>query len=68
VLGWYSPRFGTRVPATALVGSGSLDGELVLATSLDLAATRQAEVERQLVAATDGSAGTTATTQQEGRR
>ncbi|MDU0313001.1 alginate lyase family protein [Phycicoccus sp. M110.8] len=68
VVGWYSPRFGARVPATTLVGSGALDGELVLATTLDLAATRQAEAQRQLVGVTDAGAGTTATARQEGRR
>ncbi|GAB3443564.1 alginate lyase family protein [Phycicoccus ginsengisoli] len=39
VRGWYSPRFGTRVPTSTLVGSGYVDGELVLTTTLDLADT-----------------------------
>jgi hypothetical protein len=68
VLGWYSPRFGERVPTTTLVGSGSLDGELVLTTSLDLAATRDLEATHQLVGATDGGTRTPTTTRQEGRR
>jgi hypothetical protein len=34
VLGWYSPRFGQRVPCTTLVGSGAWHGELVLTTVL----------------------------------
>jgi hypothetical protein len=35
VLGWYSPRFGERVPATTLVGSGALEHSLELRTTLD---------------------------------
>jgi hypothetical protein len=35
-LGWYSPRFGTRVPTTTLVGEGSFTGTLTLRTVLDL--------------------------------
>jgi hypothetical protein len=38
VLGWYSPRFGGRVPSTTLVGSGTWTGRLVLRTVLDLSA------------------------------
>jgi hypothetical protein len=34
VLGWYSPRFGQRVPCTTLMGSGAFSGELVLTTLL----------------------------------
>ena len=30
--GWYSPRFGERVPATTLVGVGSWSGRLTLRT------------------------------------
>lgn len=37
VLGWYSPRFGERVPATSLIGAGRLEGVLELCTVLDLA-------------------------------
>ena len=37
VLGWYSPRFGVRVPTTTLVGSGSWVGALALQTVLELA-------------------------------
>jgi len=36
VLGWYSPRFGVRVPTTTLVGSGSWSGVLRLRTVLEL--------------------------------
>ena len=34
VLGWYSPRFGTRVATTTLVGTGAFDETLVLRTDL----------------------------------
>jgi hypothetical protein len=34
VLGWYSPRFGVRVPTTTLVGSAELDGVLTMRTTL----------------------------------
>jgi hypothetical protein len=33
-LGWYSPGFGERVPATTLVGVGAVDGCLKLGTEL----------------------------------
>jgi hypothetical protein len=36
VLGWYSPRFGERVPTTALVGEGELDSSLELRSDLVL--------------------------------
>jgi hypothetical protein len=36
VLGWYSPRFGEKVPTTTLLGNGSLEGRLELRTSLAL--------------------------------
>ena len=36
VAGWYSPRFGVRVPSTTLVGSGSWSGTLALRTDLRL--------------------------------
>jgi hypothetical protein len=39
VLGWYSPRFGVRVPTTTLVGSGSWRGTLTLHTALEMAGT-----------------------------
>ena len=35
-LGWHSPRFGTRVATTTLVGEGSFTGTLTLRTVLDL--------------------------------
>jgi hypothetical protein len=35
-LGWYSPRFGTRVATTTLVGEGTFTGTLTLRTVLDL--------------------------------
>ena len=34
MLGWYSPRFGERVPSTTLVGVGVVDGCLTLCTEL----------------------------------
>jgi hypothetical protein len=37
VLGWYSPRFGSRVPTTTLVGAGSWTSTLELRTALVLA-------------------------------
>jgi hypothetical protein len=33
-LGWYSPRFGRRVPSTTLVGSGKVQGTQLLVTEL----------------------------------
>ncbi|HSJ19701.1 MAG TPA: alginate lyase family protein [Nocardioidaceae bacterium] len=36
VLGWYSPRFGERVPTTALVGEGELGSSLELRSVLVL--------------------------------
>ena len=33
-LGWYSPRFGVRVPSTTLVGVGEWSGSLTLRTDL----------------------------------
>lgn len=36
VLGWYSARFGERVPTTAVVGSGAWTGGLTLRTVLEL--------------------------------
>lgn len=35
ILGWYSPRFGERVPAVTLVGSGILRDQLELCTALE---------------------------------
>lgn len=35
-LGWYSPRFGTRVPSTTLVGVGEWQGLLELRSTLHL--------------------------------
>lgn len=37
VLGWYSPRFGERVPSPSLVGIGVWSGTMTLRTSLTLA-------------------------------
>lgn len=34
VLGWYSPRFGTRVPTTVLVGTGLITGPREITTAL----------------------------------
>ena len=36
ILGWYSPRFGERVPSTSLVGAGAWTGCLRLVTVLEL--------------------------------
>lgn len=38
-LGWYSPRFGQRVPTTTLLGSGPCDGTLDLLAELDFGQT-----------------------------
>lgn len=35
VLGWYSPRFGERVPTTTLVGAGEVHGRVELRTTFD---------------------------------
>ena len=35
VLGWYSPRFGERVPTTTLIGSGALEDSVELRSTLD---------------------------------
>jgi hypothetical protein len=37
VLGWYSPRFGERVPSTTLVGAGAWTGQLELTTVVQVA-------------------------------
>jgi hypothetical protein len=34
--GWYSPRFGYRVPATSLVGNGMATSSTCLITDLEL--------------------------------
>jgi hypothetical protein len=39
ILGWYSPRFGERVPSTTLVGTGVWTGTLSLRTVLQLLGT-----------------------------
>jgi len=36
ILGWYSPRFGCRVPATSLVGHGTASSSIRLVTELEL--------------------------------
>jgi hypothetical protein len=48
LLGWYSPRFGVRVPTTTLVGAGSWTGVLTLRTVLEAseAGTGTARAER----------------------
>ena len=40
ILGWYSPRFGERVPTTTLLGTGTVEGSLELLTTLDFAPDR----------------------------
>jgi hypothetical protein len=39
ILGWYSPRFGERVPSTSLVGAGAWTGRIRLTTVLQLSDT-----------------------------
>ena len=41
ILGWYSPRFGERVPTTTLLGAGTVEGSLELLTTLDFAPDRE---------------------------
>ncbi|MFC5729983.1 MULTISPECIES: alginate lyase family protein [Nocardioides] len=41
-LGWYSPRFGAKVPTTVLVGAGVVHGACELTTSLAFATVRRA--------------------------
>lgn len=36
IMGWYSPRFGARVPTTTLVGVGEVHGNVELRTTLEL--------------------------------
>jgi hypothetical protein len=36
VIGWYSPRFGSRIPATSLVGRGMTASTTRLVTKLEL--------------------------------
>ena len=36
VVGWYSPRFGARVPATSLIGRGMAASSTRLVTELEL--------------------------------
>lgn len=38
-LGWYSPKFGVRVPVTALLGAGTIGGNDVLLTTVQFLAT-----------------------------
>ncbi len=40
VLGWYSPGFGRKVPATDIIGVGVLGGPTTLHTQLDFSPTR----------------------------
>jgi len=35
--GWYSPRFGERIPATSLIGEGLMSGEEILETWFEVA-------------------------------
>ena len=37
VAGWYSPRFGERIPATSLIGEGLLSGEVTMETLFEVA-------------------------------
>ena len=36
IAGWYSPRFGSRVPATSLIGRGFVSPSISLTTELEL--------------------------------
>jgi hypothetical protein len=36
VAGWYSPRFGTRVPATSLIGRGNATSTTSIVTEVEL--------------------------------
>ena len=36
ILGWYSPGFGRRVPATSLLGGGTRSSSTRLVTTLEL--------------------------------
>ena len=35
--GWYSPRFGERVPATSLIGEGLMSGGVTVETRFEVA-------------------------------
>jgi len=35
--GWYSPRFGERIPATSLIGEGLMSGEETVETWFEVA-------------------------------
>jgi hypothetical protein len=37
VAGWYSPRFGERMPATSLIGEGVMSGEVTVETRFEVA-------------------------------
>jgi hypothetical protein len=37
IAGWYSPRFGERIPATSLIGEGLLSGEVTMETLFEVA-------------------------------
>jgi hypothetical protein len=41
ILGWYSPRFGERVPSNTLVGEGAWRGTMSLRTILELSETHR---------------------------
>jgi hypothetical protein len=57
-LGWYSPRFGVRVPATTLVGVGEWSGVVTLRTDLRFPSfTPATTAARDATAATDRSVG-----------
>jgi len=36
MLGWYAPCFGQRVPATTLIGEGTIDSRDILQTTLTI--------------------------------
>jgi len=48
IIGWYSPRFGERVPSTTLVGAGVWTGTVTLRSVLQLSGTdRESTVNSQ---------------------
>jgi len=57
VLGWYSPRFGERVPCTTLVGTGTWEGRLDLTTVLGPVAVADTAGDLLLASAGDGAEG-----------
>ena len=53
-LGWYSPRFGAKVPSTTLVGTAAWTGTLNLRTTLELPLVPGADQARSAFAVSSG--------------